>query len=146
MHSLSKRSNMAGYRAGFVSGDPALVARLIALRRHLGAMVPSPIQAAAAAALADDGHVLAQRSRYGQRREMLMERSLADFRVQESEAGLYLWCTRGEPAANSVDWFAERGILVAPGTVYGPAGAQHVRVALTATDERVAAVARRLTG
>lgn len=146
VHSLSKRSNMAGYRAGFVSGDPALVAGLIALRRHLGAMVPSPIQAAAAAALADDGHVLAQRSRYGKRREILMD-ALDDARVQvQSEAGLYLWCTRGEPAMTSVDWFAERGILVAPGTVYGPAGAQYFRVALTASDERIESAAKRLRG
>ena len=146
VHSLSKRSNMAGYRAGFVSGDPALVAGLIALRRHLGAMVPSPIQAAAAAALADDGHVLAQRSRYGKRREILMD-ALDDARVQvQSEAGLYLWCTRGEPAMTSVDWFAEHGILVAPGTVYGPAGGQHFRVALTASDERIESAAKRLRG
>ena len=144
VHSLSKRSNMAGYRAGFVSGDPALVADLIALRRHLGAMVPSPIQAAAAAALADDGHVLAQRSRYGKRREILMD-AFDDARVQvQSEAGLYLWCTRGEPAMTSVEWFAEHGILVAPGTVYGPAGGQHFRVALTASDERIESAAKRL--
>ena len=73
VHSLSKRSNMAGYRAGFVSGDPALIRRLIAVRKHLGLMVPTPVQAAAAAALGDDGHVIAQRSRYGQRAELLTE-------------------------------------------------------------------------
>jgi succinyldiaminopimelate transaminase len=144
VHSLSKRSNMAGYRAGFVSGDPALVAGLIALRRHLGAMVPSPIQAAARAALDDDGHVLAQRSRYGRRRELLRDAlDAAGFQVA-AEAGLYLWCTRGEPAMRSVDWFAERGILVTPGTVYGPAGGNHIRVALTASDERVAAGVSRI--
>ena len=145
VHSLSKRSNMAGYRAGFVSGDPALVASLIGLRRHLGAMVPTPIQAAARAALADDGHVLAQRGRYGRRREILRDAlEGAGFQIVFSEAGLYLWCTRSEPAMRSVDWFAERGILVAPGNVYGPAGANHVRVALTASDERVASAAGRL--
>ncbi len=147
VHSLSKRSNLAGYRAGFVSGDPALVRRLLAVRKHLGFMVPTPVQAAAAAALGDDAHVMAQRSRYLARREQLSEAfSLAGFRVEESAAGLYLWCTRGEPAADSVRWLAERGVLVAPGTFYGPAGARHIRVALTATDERVAAAARRLTG
>ena len=145
VHSLSKRSNMAGYRAGFVSGDPALVASLIAVRRHLGAMVPAPVQGAARAALDDDGHVLAQRSRYGHRRELLRDAlDGAGFQVVHSEAGLYLWCTRDEPAMRSVDWFAERGILVAPGTVYGPAGANYVRVALTASDERVASAAGRL--
>jgi succinyldiaminopimelate transaminase len=147
VHSLSKRSNLAGYRAGFVSGDPALVRRLLAVRKHLGFMVPTPVQAAAAAALGDDAHVMAQRSRYLARREQLSEAfSLAGFRVEESAAGLYLWCTRGEPAADSVRWLAERGVLAAPGTFYGPAGARHIRVALTATDERVAAAVRRLTG
>ncbi|GAA1997540.1 succinyldiaminopimelate transaminase [Nakamurella flavida] len=148
VHSLSKRSNMAGYRAGFVSGDPELVGRLTALRRHLGAMVPAPIQAAAAAALDDDGHVLSQRSRYEGRRELLMDAlDTAGFRIGEdgtSAAGLYLWCTRDEPAMESVEWLAERGILVAPGDIYGAAGARHIRVALTASDARVAAAVQRL--
>jgi aspartate/methionine/tyrosine aminotransferase len=107
-------------------------------------MVPAPVQAAAQAALDDDAHVLAQRSRYGHRREILREAlDRAGFQVA-SEAGLYLWCTRGEPAMRTVDWFAERGILVGPGTVYGHAGMNHVRVALTAPDDHVAAVAERL--
>jgi succinyldiaminopimelate transaminase len=144
VHSLSKRSNMAGYRAGFVSGDPAIVASLIATRRHLGAMVPTPVQSAAQAALEDDAHVLAQRSRYGHRREILRDAmDRAGFQVV-SEAGLYLWCTRGEPAMRTVDWFAERGILVGPGTVYGHAGQNHVRIALTAPDDHVAAASERL--
>ncbi len=144
VHSLSKRSNMAGYRAGFVSGDPALVASLISIRRHLGAMVPRPVQGAARAALEDDGHVLAQRSRYGHRRELLMDAfDRAGFQVS-AEAGLYLWCTRNEPAMRSVDWLAERGVLVAPGTIYGPAGANYIRVALTASDERIQSAAGRL--
>jgi len=144
VHSLSKRSNMAGYRAGFVSGDPKLVASLIAVRRHLGAMVPTPVQAAARAALADDGHVLAQRSRYGRRREVLRDAlEAAGFQVS-GEAGLYLWCTRAEPAMRTVDWFADRGILVTPGSVYGTAGANHVRIALTAADDRVDSAASRL--
>ncbi len=144
VHSLSKRSNMAGYRAGFISGDPQLVDGVLALRRHLGLIVPTPIQAAAAAALGDDGHVMAQRARYGERRLKLMDAfGQAGFGVGHSEAGLYLWCTRDEPAMESVDWLAERGILVAPGTFYGPGGARHIRVALTATDERIdSAVAR----
>lgn len=144
VHSLSKRSNMAGYRAGFVSGDPALVAGLVALRRHLGAIVPTPIQAAAAASLADDGHVLAQRSRYKNRRKTLIDAFEAAGVQAESDAGLYLWCTRGEPAMQSVEWLAGLGIIVAPGSMYGPAGSQHFRVAVTATDERVEAAAERL--
>ncbi len=144
-HSLSKRSNMAGYRVGFVAGDPDLVAKLLAIRKQTGSMVPSPMQAAAIAALNDDSHVMAQRSRYSARREVLMEAlSDAGFRIDHSEGGLYLWCTRGEEAMATVDWLAERGILVAPGSFYGPLGRQHVRVALTATDERVGAAAKRL--
>jgi succinyldiaminopimelate transaminase len=147
VHSLSKRSNMAGYRVGFVSGDPTLVASLLALRRHLGQMVPTPIQAAATAALDDDGHVMAQRARYGERRRKLIDAFEASgFTVGHSEAGLYLWCTRNEPAADSVDRLAEKGILVAPGTFYGPGGANHVRVAFTATDERIDSAVARLTG
>jgi len=145
VHSLSKRSNMAGYRAGFVSGDPSLVGSLLALRRHLGMILPTPIQAAAAAALADDGHVMAQRARYGERRVKLMDAfERAGFTVGHSEAGLYLWCTRDEPAQTSVNWLAQRGILVAPGTFYGPAGARHVRVALTASDDQVDSAVQRL--
>ncbi|MEO7126334.1 MAG: succinyldiaminopimelate transaminase [Nakamurella sp.] len=145
VHSLSKRSNLAGYRLGFVSGDPLLVTQLATLRKHLGLIVPTPIQAAGVAALTNDAPVLAQRSRYSARREVLaaaFER--AGFSIEESTAGLYLWCTRGESAAESLQWLADRGILVAPGTFYGPAGANHVRAALTAPDEQIAAVAARL--
>lgn len=147
VHSLSKRSNLAGYRAGFVTGDPDLVAELTALRRHTGAIMPGPIQAAAAAALGDDGHVMAQRERYAARRTQLWEAfEGAGFTITDSEAGLYLWATRAEPAMTSVHWLAERGIMVAPGFFYGPAGVQHFRVALTAPDERVASACARLAG
>ncbi len=146
VHSLSKRSNLAGYRAGFVAGDPALVAELLAVRKHLGMMVPAPVQAAMAAALDDDRHVAEQRARYQARREVLLAAfGAAGFTVGHSEAGLYLWATRDEPCWDTVEWLAERGILVAPGDFYGPAGARHVRIAITATDERVAAAAARLS-
>jgi succinyldiaminopimelate transaminase len=145
VHSLSKRSNLAGYRAGFIAGDPALVQELLTVRKHAGMIVPEPVQAAMVAALADEGHVTEQRRRYRSRR-VLLRTALhqAGFRIDHSEAGLYLWVSRGESCWSTVDWFAERGILVAPGAFYGPAGEQHVRVALTATDERVAAAADRL--
>ncbi len=147
VHSLSKRSNMAGYRAAFVAGDPALVAALLELRRHAGFMVPAPMQAAAVAALADDAHVDAQRARYAARRRLLRPAlEGAGFRVDESQAGLYLWATRDEPCWESVGWLADRGILVAPGEFYGATGARHVRVALTATDERVGSAVSRLAG
>jgi succinyldiaminopimelate transaminase len=145
VHSLSKRSNLAGYRAGFVAGDPALVAGLLAVRRHAGLMVPAPVQAAMVAALADESHVVAQRGRYAARRAVLRDALVgAGFAVAASAAGLYLWATRDEDCWSTVDWLARRGVLVAPGEFYGPAGARHVRVALTATDERVAAAAARL--
>jgi succinyldiaminopimelate transaminase len=145
VHSLSKSSSLAGYRAGFVTGDPALVAALLAVRKHAGMMVPRPVQEAMTAALADDEHVDVQRERYRGRRIVLQKALLgAGFRIEHSEAGLYLWTTRGEDAWETVAWFAERGILVAPGTFYGPTGSQHVRVALTASDERVASAAERL--
>lgn len=146
LHSLSKSSSLAGYRAGFVAGDPDLVAQLLAVRRHAGMLVPRPVQAAMTAALADDAHVAEQRSRYAARRAVLLAAvRVAGFTVEHSVAGLYLWITRGEPARQTLHWFAERGILVAPGDFYGPAGARHVRLALTATDERVAAAAARLS-
>ncbi|MGH3737994.1 MAG: succinyldiaminopimelate transaminase, partial [Micromonosporaceae bacterium] len=146
VHSLSKRSNLAGYRAGFVAGDPALVAELLSVRRHAGMIVPAPVQAAMLAALADEAHVAEQRDRYRARRAALWPAlRAAGFRIEHSEAGLYLWCTRDEDCWRSVDWLAERGILVAPGAFYGDAGAQHVRVALTATDPHITAATTRLT-
>jgi len=145
VHSLSKRSNLAGYRAGLVAGDPALVAELLAVRRHAGLMLPAPVQAAMAAALADEAHVDEQRQRYRARRAALRPALVAaGFRVDESGAGLYLWVTRDEDCWSTVDWFAARGILVAPGTFYQPGGSRHVRVALTATDAGVAAAVHRL--
>lgn len=147
VHSLSKRSNLAGYRAGFVAGDPELVRRLFQIRRHAGLIVPTPVQAAMAAALGDETHVVAQRERYAARRARLRQAlEAAGFTVEHSRAGLYLWVTRGQDCWVEVDWFARRGILVAPGTFYGPAGVRHVRLALTASDERVAAAADRLAG
>ena len=146
VHSLSKSSSLAGYRAGFVAGDPALVAELLAVRKHAGMMVPTPVQAAMVAALDDDAHEREQRERYARRRDALLPAlRAAGLTVDHSEAGLYLWATRGEPCRDTVAWLAQRGILVAPGEFYGPRGAQHVRIALTATDERVAAAVSRLS-
>lgn len=145
LHSLSKRSNLAGYRFGFLAGDPHLLSDILLVRKHSGMMVPTPIQAAAVAALDDDAHVAVQKERYRARREVLSAAvTEAGFRIDHSEAGLYLWITRGEPCWDTVRWFAERGVIVTPGDFYGPAGAEHVRVALTATDDDVAAVPLRL--
>lgn len=145
VYSLSKQSNLAGYRAAFVAGDVALVRALMDLRRHAGMIVPAPVQAAMTVALGDDAHVAEQRARYAARRSILRGALVgAGFRIDHSEAGLYLWATRDEPCWDTVGWLADRGILAAPGEFYGAAGTRHVRVALTATDERIAAAASRL--
>ena len=145
VHSLSKRSNLAGYRVGMLMGDQALIGPVLEARKHLGLIPPGPIQQAAIVAMADDDHVNVQRERYRARRSLLAP-ALEDagFQIDLSDAGLYLWCTRGESSWDSVQWLADRGILVAPGEFYGAAGARHVRVALTATDERIAAAVSRL--
>jgi succinyldiaminopimelate transaminase len=146
VHSLSKSANLASYRAGFLTGDPRLIAQLLEIRKHAGMIVPRPVQEAMVAALTDDEALSAQRERYARRR-LALRKALQDngFRIDHSEAGLYLWATRDESAAATVEWLADRGILVAPGTFYGPKGGKHVRVALTATDERVDAAVERLS-
>ncbi|MFG3118738.1 bifunctional succinyldiaminopimelate transaminase/glutamate-prephenate aminotransferase [Streptomyces sp. NPDC048197] len=147
VHSLSKRSNLAGYRAAFLAGDPAVLGPLLEIRKHGGMMTSAPTQAAVVAALGDDTHVHEQRERYAARRTALREALLADgFRIEHSEASLYLWATRDEPCWDTVGALAERGILVAPGEFYGAAGERFVRIAFTATDERVAAAVGRLAG
>jgi succinyldiaminopimelate transaminase len=161
VYSLSKQSNMAGYRAAFVAGDPVLIGRLLEIRKHAGMMVPWPVQQAMIAALGDDSHVAQQKARYGRRRGQLRTAlEKAGYRIEHSEAGLYLWTTRddreaegpgdadlameGDPGWSLVSEMAELGILVAPGSFYGAAGGRHVRLALTATDERVSAATGRL--
>ena len=150
VHSLSKQSNLAGYRAGLVAGDPALVARLLEIRKHAGMIVPAPVQAAMTAALGDDAHTDEQRARYGRRRRALRAGfEAAGFEVDGAEAGLYLWVRApggGQDCWRTVADLADLGILVAPGAFYGPAGERHVRVALTASDDAVARAAARLAG
>jgi succinyldiaminopimelate transaminase len=145
VYSLSKQSDLAGYRAAFAAGDPLLVKRLLEIRKHAGMMMPAPVQAVLTATIADDEHVAEQRERYRVRRGVAADALRgAGFRIDHSEAGLYLWVTRDEPCWDTVAYLAGRGVLVAPGDFYGPAGARHVRVALTASDERVAQLAERL--
>ncbi|MDR0990482.1 MAG: succinyldiaminopimelate transaminase [Propionibacteriaceae bacterium] len=145
VYSLSKRSNLAGYRAGFVAGDAELVSGLVGLRKHLGLMTSQPVQAAMVALLNDSDHVTEQRHRYAQRRHWLIPAlTQAGFEIADSQAGLYLWASRHEPGRQTAAWLAERGILVAPGDFYGPAGTDWVRIALTATDERITTAVQRL--
>ena len=146
VHSLSKRSNLAGYRCAFVAGDPGVVGELLAVRKNLGLQMPGPQQVAMIAALDDDEHAREQHARYAARRAKLREAlTTAGFTIDHSEASLYLWASRGEDCWETVAWLAERGILAAPGAFYGAAGKQHVRIAFTATDERVDAALARLT-
>nr|WP_046471079.1 succinyldiaminopimelate transaminase [Allosalinactinospora lopnorensis] len=146
LHSLSKRSNLAGYRAASVTGDPGLIQELLQVRKHAGMIMPAPVQAAMRAALDDDVHAAEQKERYATRRERLRTGlEQAGWTITHSEAGLYLWAEHpGCDAWESVAALAALGILVAPGDFYGPTGARHVRVAFTATDERVAAAVKRL--
>ncbi|MFF9866129.1 bifunctional succinyldiaminopimelate transaminase/glutamate-prephenate aminotransferase [Streptomyces sp. NPDC013953] len=145
VHSLSKRSNLAGYRAAFIAGDAAVLGELLQIRKHGGMMTPAPVQAATVAALGDDAHVAEQRARYAARRAALRAALESHgFRIEHSEASLYLWATRDEPCWRTVAGLAELGILVAPGDFYGEAGERFVRVAFTATDERVDAAVKRL--
>lgn len=145
IHSLSKTSNIASYRAGYLAGDKALIQELLEVRKHTGLMVPGPIQSAMIEALNNDEQEKEQYERYRARRVRLRAAvEAAGFRIDESAAGLYLWVTRDEDCWETVDWFAKKGILVAPGAFYGPAGKKHVRIALTASDERIEAACQRL--
>jgi succinyldiaminopimelate transaminase len=145
LHSASKRSSIAGYRDAMVVGDTAVVRRLLEVRKHLGFMQPAPVAAAMEAVLRDDSHVDAQRELYRARRATLLAAlEGAGFRIEHSEGSLYLWATRDESGRATLDWLAERGILVAPGDFYGAAGRDFVRIAFMATDERIAAAASRL--
>ncbi|WP_296110139.1 succinyldiaminopimelate transaminase [uncultured Corynebacterium sp.] len=147
VHSLSKTSNLASYRAGWLAGDGELIQELLGIRRHAGLMNPGPIQSAMVAALVEDGHEILQKQLYRHRRDLLRAALLeAGFDIEYSDGGLYLWATQGRDGRETVAELADKGILVAPGDFYGPKGKNFVRVGLTATDERIEAAARRLTG
>ena len=146
LHSLSKRSSMAGYRAAFVIGDSELIARIREIRKHAGMIVPLPVQNAMVAALHDDVHVGLQRQRYNGRRERLipaLER--VGFVIEDSQAGLYIWCTREEADLDSIAWLADLGILATPGHFYGDLGARYIRLAMTATDAQIDEAGLRLS-
>lgn len=144
VHSLSKRSNLAGYRAAFIVGDPLLIAEIRQIRKHAGMMVPLPVQNAMVAALSDESHVQQQSARYQNRRSILIPAlTKSGFTIKHSEAGLYIWCTRNEDCWQSVDWFAALGVLVTPGSFYGDQS--FIRIALTARDEQIKSVAERIS-
>jgi aspartate/methionine/tyrosine aminotransferase len=136
---------MAGYRGAFVAGDSKLIAQLLEIRKHMGMMLPLPIQRSMAIALSDQSHVDKQAGRYQARREVLAKALIAaGFKIEFSEAGLYIWCSRDESDWDSVAWFAELGILVTPGSFYGVKANRYVRIALTASDENISSAASRI--
>jgi len=145
IHSLSKRSSMAGYRAAMMIGDKDLIAKILEVRKHAGMMVPLPVQKAMVAALSDNKHVALQRDLYNSRKAKVRNAiEKHGFKVEHSEAGLYLWATRGETDWDSVSWFAENGILVTPGHFYGEKGGKYVRIAMTATDAQIDELVKRI--
>ena len=145
VHSLSKRSSMAGYRGAFLIGDAKLISQIREIRKHAGMMVPLPIQNAMVAALSDESHVVEQRDRYNARRATLAPAlTAAGFKIEESAAGLYIWCTRSEDCWKSVEWLANLGIVATPGSFYGELGSAHIRIAMTATDAQIREAADRI--
>ena len=149
LYSLSKQSNMAGYRAAFIAGDPERIAAMTEVRKHAGFLMPGPVQHAMAVALRDDAHVTAQREIYRERRVALQGVLDAAGLVNDesSVAGLYLWVADREGVASGWDLvhaFSKLGIVVAPGDFYGEAGRGRVRISLTATDQAIAKAVERM--
>ena len=145
VYSLSKQSNLAGYRAAFTAGDPAIIANLVNSRKHAGMIVPYPVQEAMRVALGDDAHVAEQKDLYRRRRALLVPAlEAAGFTISGSAAGLYLWASDGQPTWDTIAWLAGLGILAGPGVFYGDAGEGFIRIALTGSDERIRAAVARL--
>jgi len=146
IYSLSKQSNLAGYRAAFAAGPEALIKGLVNIRMHSGLIMPAPVQKAVIVALGDEEHVSVEREIYRKRREVLLEAVKAyGFEIAESQAGLYLWATLGEDCWVTVKRMADLGILVVPGEFYEAGGSKYVRFSITATDEKISEGAARLT-
>ena len=144
-YSLSKQSNLAGYRAAFAVGDAKLVKGLVNLRMHAGLNTPAPMQKVMTVALGDYEHVAIEKELYRERREILLAAVRGyGFELSDSQAGLYLWATLGEDCWKTVDRMADLGIVVVPGTFYGEHSTQHVRFSLTATDAKIEEVPNRL--
>lgn len=145
VYSLSKQSNLAGYRAAFAAASPELVKGIVNLRMHAGMITPLPTQKVMIAALADEEHVAVEKELYRERREVLLEAVKAyGFKVEHSEAGLYLWATLEEDCWKTVETMAQLGIVVVPGSFYGGSTSKFVRFSVTATDANIAEAAKRL--
>jgi aspartate/methionine/tyrosine aminotransferase len=146
VHSLSKRSNLAGLRVGFYAGDADIVGYLKEVRKHVGMLVPGPAQAAAAVALGDDAHVVVQRDRYRGRLERLGKvfSAWAGIEIAMPAGGFYLWFDAGDGWEFAARLAREGGALISPGDFYGAGGARNVRAAVVQPDDRIELVARRL--
>jgi aspartate/methionine/tyrosine aminotransferase len=149
VHSLSKRSNMAGLRSGFVAGDRELVGYLGEVRKHGGLMMPAPVQAATVAALGDDEHVREQQARYARRRAHALPAFESRGLVHDGGTStFYLWLRDADGGRDGwaiADDLATDGVVVAPGDFYGHASTDHVRVALTLTDAQVGLLCERVS-
>jgi aspartate/methionine/tyrosine aminotransferase len=147
LHSISKRSNLAGLRAGFYAGDTALVAYLRSVRQHAGLMVPGPVQSAVALAYDDDAHVEVQRSIYRARLELVAGAlKTLDIDAPMPEGSFYLWCSKeGMDGWALATLLAKRsGLVVSPGELYGEPGVDFVRIAMVQPNERLELCAARL--
>ena len=146
VHSLSKRSNLAGLRAGFYAGDPELVTYLQEVRKHVGMLVPGPVQAAAAVALADDDHVTAQRDVYRRRLERMAHivTAWSGLEVPFPSGAFYLWFDAHDGWEFAEKFAKAAGALASPGDFYGAGGANNVRIAVVQPDDRIELIARRL--
>ncbi|WP_122820442.1 succinyldiaminopimelate transaminase [Varibaculum vaginae] len=159
VYSVSKESNLAGYRAAFVAGDSQLISALVAVRKHSGQMMPAPVQAALAAVLLDRSHVGKQVARYARRRKILSAAlTKAGLTIaKECQAGLYLWVFDRKDRADvekiefdsGADWrllkrFAQVGMIVAPESFYNSCPGSHVRIALCVSDQEIEKAANRL--
>jgi aspartate/methionine/tyrosine aminotransferase len=146
VHSLSKRSNLAGLRVGFYAGDAELLGYLMEVRKHVGLLVPGPAQAAGVVALDDDAHVKVQRDRYRERLDLLAGalRRWAGVDVPTPAGGFYLWFDVGDGWEFTARLAREGGALVSPGELYGDAGSRHVRVAVVQPLDRLHLVVERL--
>jgi succinyldiaminopimelate transaminase len=145
VYSLSKLSNLAGYRAAFAVGEASLIKGLVNLRMHSGLNTPAPVQRAMVVALGDYEHVAIAKEIYRERREVLLAAIREyGFDLADSEAGLYLWATLGEDCWKTVDRMADLGIVVVPGIFYGEHATDFVRFSITATDDKIAEAASRL--
>lgn len=145
VHSLSKRSNLAGYRAGLIIGDPQLIKKIREIRKHAGMLTPAPVQNAMIEALTNQDHVKIQVDRYNKRRKILKSALLEmNFKISESNSGLYIWCSNGKSDWEMVETFSNLGMIVTPGGFYGDESKNFIRIALTITDENTNLAANRI--